>query len=117
MRRTLAIAWSLAILVACSIPGDDLPNVDLPLGPDKWVHAGLFFVLGALWLWAGARPRTVLLGGLAFAVGTELWQTALPIGRSGDPYDALADAAGLLLALGLWTYRQRRSNDRAPVGS
>ena len=115
MRRALAVAWSLAILAACSVPGEDLPDVDLPLSPDKWVHVGLFIGFGWLWLRAGARVGAVAVGGLAFAVGTEVWQSALPLGRSGDPLDALADAAGLALALGV--FRLRAGNVRAGSGS
>lgn len=117
MRRALAIAWSLAVLAAFSIPGDDLPQFGPAFAPDKWVHVGLFAVLGALWLRAGARPWAVFAGGVAFSVATEVWQTVLPIGRYGDPYDALADTAGLLLALGLAAYRQRRSDARVRAGS
>lgn len=115
MRRTLAALWSVAILAAISIPGDGLPRLDLPLSPDKWVHVALFLVFGWLWLWAGVRAGAVLAWGVAFAVGTEVWQGAVVPGRSGDPFDALADAAGVALAVGLWQWRV--GNVRAGAGS
>lgn len=115
MRRTAAALWSLAILTACSVPGNGLPKLNLPLSPDKWVHVGLFLVFGWLWLRAGARAGAVLAWGVAFAAATEVWQGAVIPGRSGDPFDALADAAGLVLAVGLW--RWRASNVPAGAGS
>ena len=114
MKRTLALAWSLAVFVACSIPGDDLPSTTfVPFSQDKWIHLIMFFGIG--WLWVRATPdrlRAVAVGGLAFAVGIEVWQAALPIGRSGDPLDALADAVGL--ALGMWIAVRLRRRPPAP---
>ena len=69
----------------------------LPL--DKLVHAAVF---GAV-LWTGVRaglrrgPLVAVL--LAHAVVSEVVQAALLPGRSGDPADVVADAAGVLLAV------------------
>ena len=103
-----AIAWTVAIGVACSLPGSTIPDSPV-LGVDKWVHAGLFLGFGALWsLAAPGRAWAVLAAGLAYAVAIEVWQGALPIGRSPDPYDALADAVGLVAGLGLAAWARRR---------
>lgn len=103
MRRfLLPVLWTLGILAACSIPGRELPAAPIA-GLDKVAHVVLFAGFG--WLWARALPArraawAGLLGaGLAYAVFTEWYQGLLPLGRSADPYDALADALGLVLGL------------------
>ena len=102
MKRRHALLWSLAVLAACSVPGSGIPEVSfLPLSHDKWIHAAMFAGIG--WLWLRAAPDrlwTIALGGVAFGLGIEVWQTALPIGRTADPLDALADIVGL--GVGLW---------------
>ena len=111
----LAIAWTVAILVACSLPGSSIPDSPvLPLSIDKWVHAVMFLGFGSLWLTAlPGRGWAVFAAGVAYAVAIEVWQAALPVGRSGDPYDALADVVGLMigLALAAWLHQRAASND------
>ena len=105
--RTLALAWTLAILVGCSLPGNAIPSSDW-LSFDKVLHLTAFVGFG--WLWLRAFPRaglTILLSGLLFAVGTEVYQHLMPIGRFFDPFDALADVLGLLLGLGVARWQQR----------
>lgn len=108
-RATLALGWALAILALCSIPGDEIADWEL-FSYDKLGHLAMFFGLG--WLWARAAPArlgAVVAGGLAFAAGTEVWQAVMPLGRSGDPFDALADAVGLGLgvAAAVWMHRRQ----------
>mgnify|MGYP006422377989 CR=1 FL=1 len=111
-RHTLALAvlWTLGILVALSFPTPDLPDASASLDLDKAAHAVLFAGLGVLWMRAlqpsGDTPRHAwtraagLLGaGLAFAALTEVYQAHLLTGRTGDPYDAVADGLGLLAAV------------------
>jgi VanZ family protein len=100
--RLLALGWTLAIVVACSIPGQELPDAPV-LGFDKLVHFASFAGYGWLWF-AALRQRSrrtwiVLISGIAFAILTEVYQHLMPIGRTGDPYDAVADIAGLLVGI------------------
>ncbi|MEO0557314.1 MAG: VanZ family protein [Bacteroidota bacterium] len=108
MRRVLpAIVLSLAVLALCSIPGTSLPQVRL-LTADKLAHLVMFAALG--WAWLRAFPDKVawvLTGGAAFAVFTEVWQHTLPIGRTGDPADAIADILGLAIAVVVWKIERR----------
>lgn len=116
-RRTgLAVAWSVLILVACSIPGSELPDSAL-LSHDKVGHFALFFGFGWLWLRvAPGRVGTVLAAGIGYAIGSEAWQAALPLNRSGDVYDVVADVAGLLagLAVRVWQTRGRSGAASGP---
>ncbi|MDZ4700139.1 MAG: VanZ family protein [Rhodothermales bacterium] len=111
----LAIGWTLGIMAACSIPGNDLPDLDIDLlRPDKIVHFSLFMGLG--WLWLRALPQklpyrfALVLGlGALYAIGTEVYQGLLPWDRTPDPLDAAANLIGLFTAAGVqhWIERKR----------
>ncbi|MHA6800662.1 VanZ family protein [Bounagaea algeriensis] len=76
-----------------------------PAGSDKAVHVALFAALAATGGWAGFRSRVLLSALTGYAVLSEVVQHVLPLGRTGDPADALADvcgmAAGWVLANGV----------------
>lgn len=107
----LAVLWTVAVLAACSIPGSQIEPLQFtPFALDKWAHAVLFFGFGVLW--TRAQPDKVwgiLLAGVAFGIAIEIWQGLLPIGRSPDPLDALADAVGLVAGVGLARALARRT--------
>jgi len=122
--RWMAVLWTAGIVVGISLPASSLSPMSPILSADKLVHFALFFVFGALWMRvlcppdeAGARSclrrgilRLFVLGGL-FAGGSELYQQVIPIRRMMDPYDAVANGAGLLVGMGLYTalvYRRDR---------
>ena len=109
--RGLAVTWTLAITVACLLPSQDLPELRfLPFSPDKFVHVGMFVGFGALWLAvAPRRAVAVAVAGVALGVGIEGLQGLLPVNRSPDPLDALADVVGLALGIGLARYVARRA--------
>lgn len=91
-----AIVWTLVILGLCSIPGDDMPK---DAGWDKLHHFGSFGILGALWYWAKPHPMWVIVGGIVYGFFIEVWQHIMPIGRTFDLYDALADAIGIIASI------------------
>ena len=98
LARAVFAALLVASLVSFLTPADDLadPGVD-----DKVMHALTFLVLTLSGALAGVRWRTLAAGLAAYAVGTEVLQHVLPIGRHGDPFDALADLVGTVLGLGV----------------
>ncbi len=107
-----AIAWTLLIVAACTIPGRDIPAVDIDLA-DKLAHFVLFFGYGWLWmraLTAPLRKRLIIVGvsGLLLAIGTELYQGVLPWERSPDPFDAIANTAGLGASVVIYVVRLSR---------
>lgn len=109
-RLIAAAAWTVLLLGACMIPGYwlHMSESKMPFGliqVDKVVHGVLFAGFGLLWFGVG-RSRTwlatIVAVGLALAVLTEVGQGLPAIARDPDPMDALADAAGLFAALGVF---------------
>lgn len=94
-----ALGWTIVMFVGCSIPGDGLPHAFT--SQDKLMHVGIFLLFGSLWYWAGYRLWVVLLAGIAYGLLIEVWQGVMPINRSFDLYDALADAVGTVIGVGL----------------
>lgn len=101
-----AVGWTLLILALCTVPGKELPEINI-ISIDKIGHFGIFAGFGWLWMRAyplsdlARRSRYVLLGGLAYAVLTEIYQGVMPFGREADLWDAAANAAGLLAGVGI----------------
>lgn len=78
---------------------------------DKWVHLGLFTLLGSLaariW-WGLGVFKTAVLWLVLLAVGTECLQHFIP-GRGASVADLMADVAGLALSGVAWRALQRRA--------
>lgn len=100
-----ATAVNLAVVFA---PQPDVPGQGVP-GLDKVVHVAVFAAVACTGLHAGARARWLVPVLLAHAVTSEVIQARLLPGRSGDPWDGVADAAGVALGYALfrWTARHR----------
>lgn len=111
----LALGWTLLIFAAISLPSSNLPSSQL-FEYDKVAHLVLFGGYGLSWMIAlrGTFLRRTLwtfLTGAVYAAATEWYQAAVLSGRQGDPYDALADLAGLAVGIAvalLWMRWRRR---------
>ena len=93
----LAIA---AVIAVCLMPPPALPP--LPDNSDKIEHFASYFLLafGAVQLFTrGQVLLMAALGLVALGIGIEIAQGALTSDRSADPYDALANAVGVLLGM------------------
>lgn len=102
-------------MAACLVPSAWLP-AESSTAPgqiphlDKFVHFGMFAAFAVLWRRAGQGTGwgwRVLVCGLCLAGATELAQGAPFIERDSDPWDALADAGGVVA--GLAAFRGFRS--------
>lgn len=108
----VAWLWTFLILLACTWPGKDIPAAPI-VGFDKIVHAGLFIVW--ITLWTSVYPKKAalfVLLGIAYGLGLEFYQQLLPFDRTFDWWDAVADAAGVLIGFAFKTividrYRHR----------
>lgn len=102
----LALAWFAAGLYALFFKPDN--GTPPPFAHfDKVAHFGLFF--GQFWLLAKLffsrnRPlshKTLFVVALLWALSSEVLQATLAVGRHGDVWDGVADAAGAACALWL----------------
>lgn len=109
--------WALLILVLCGIPGKDIPHISFLelLSFDKFVHAGIFFVLilftirGFLLQTTFAfLNKTAKITSLIFCVVygglLEVMQGTLFEERSADVYDFIANSFGCMIG---WLMYQR----------
>ncbi|MEV0793984.1 VanZ family protein [Kribbella sp. NPDC050459] len=103
--RVRVWAWRIAFVAAVALqlygvyaPREAGPHVGLPQ-VDKIAHCFLFAAVAFTGLKVGVPARWLLGALVANAVVSELVQHWLPQ-RDGDPFDTLADLAGV--ALGAW---------------
>lgn len=104
----LSLAWALLIFTLCAMPGRYVPSVSWleMLSFDKFVHAGIFFVLVSL-LGIAVRSHSqtpglfylyfllcVLYGG-----GLEIMQAKVFSERSADWYDVIANSFGCVVGV------------------
>lgn len=100
----MAIIWTVLIFIACLMPGNDVPDVHIPM-IDKYVHFIIFAGFSFLWLCtiknAGLRSGVIIFL-LSVATGylVELLQgSGITRGRSYDLMDVLADAIGGIIGV------------------
>lgn len=98
--RWLAISWTIIILIGCLTPHAELPGPILTLN-DKLMHVAIFVPFSLLWILSGFRLNSVLIAGCLFGALIELLQYVLPINRSADWIDLLADCIGTVVGAGL----------------
>jgi VanZ family protein len=112
--------WAFLILALCAMPGKDIPHVTWleAISFDKWVHAGVFFVLVILGLRGllhlrPARSRQnanllTLLPALCYGGLLEVLQGAVFVDRSADVFDFIANSFGCVMGVVLFWPIARR---------
>lgn len=116
-----AMLWALLILVLCGIPGRDIPHISFLelLSFDKFVHAGIFFVLivftirGFLLQTTFHRlhqsPKIIsLLICVTYGGALELMQDVVFDERSADIYDFIANSFGSISGLLLYQWTEKK---------
>lgn len=102
----------VCVILYGTLSGNPMGNTSLPAIPhiDKIIHAVMMGGLLATFAfdWQRANPDKNLTPSfmwaifgciLAFSIGDELLQGAIDNGRSGDPFDFLADCIGAAVAV------------------
>ncbi|QJD81217.1 VanZ family protein [Spirosoma rhododendri] len=92
-----AIGWTIIMFIGCSWPGESVP--ESLSNRDKLTHIAIFAAFGFLWRLAGQSTVKVLLAGILYGVLIEIWQGIMPINRSCDLADAVADTAGVCIGI------------------
>lgn len=103
---TFSVIWALIILALCSMPGRFIPSttwLEL-LSFDKFVHAGIFFVLVSLLgvsVEAHQQQKNLFFIYVALSVlyggALEIMQATVFSERSADLYDMIANSFGCLV--------------------
>ncbi|WP_461090187.1 VanZ family protein [Spirosoma gilvum] len=107
LSRWLAVIWTIIMLVGCLTPHKDIPT-GLIAWNDKLLHVLIFAPFTLLWLLAGFPAGRVLIAGILFGALIEALQYSLPINRSADWIDLLADSIGAAVGIGLvWLIPQK----------
>ena len=101
----LALTWTIIIFIGCSLPGKEIPKLDLFEHIDKVIHFSFFIVFFILWaIRYGVNFKTnliIFLCAMAYGFGLEFYQLHFVAGRSFDVWDGVADTAGALAGLAL----------------
>lgn len=113
--------WALLILVLCGIPGRDIPHISFLelLSFDKFVHAGIFFVLIVFTIRGfllqttfhkiQQSPKLIsFLICVTYGGALEIMQEAVFEERSADIYDFIANSFGCIVGLLLYTWTEKK---------
>jgi len=108
----LAVAYTIWLTTLSLIPLNNVPLPDVKFG-DKVVHFFLYFFLTIIWLFACPKLRTLkykfLFIVILWGILIEFLQEYMVYLRTGDVYDALANAVGALLGYILASYYLMRN--------
>lgn len=101
----LACVWTIVIFIGCSLPGNDLPKINVFDHFDKVVHFMFFLGFFLLWSFSGTFKNKLIIFILAilFGFGIEFYQKYFVAGRSFDVWDGIWDSLGALIGLILVT--------------
>ena len=113
--RALRVGFWLALAVQVYVLYLYVPSasgaVTIPHA-DKAVHAAIFAVPALVGVLSGLRPWLVGLVLLVHAPVSEVVQQVWIPGRSGEPWDVVADWAGVALAVAVAVALRRRDPSR-----
>jgi hypothetical protein len=128
LRVAAAVIWTLVILLLCWTPRFVMHKVEyesffrLP-SLDKLVHGVIFIILAILWLRVASSRRaiwTIIVGGFALGIISELGQLMPFVQRDANLFDMLTDWGGVLIGIAAapfvepWLARLERRLVRAP---
>ncbi len=104
-----ALWWS-AFVLACAAnlygvyaPSQPGPDLSFPYA-DKVAHVAVFAAVAWTGRTVGLRAILLAVVLILHAVTSEIVQGTVMAGRSGDPWDVVADLAGIGIGLGIWAW-------------
>lgn len=113
-RTTAHILWAVVVFGLHAMSSKSFPKISFweSLGPDKIVHAFMFFVGSALALFSGwGRLKSVMIW-ISAGVLLEYYQFFFTTDRSFDWFDVVADWFGVLSSLIIPNIKQRYFVDK-----
>jgi hypothetical protein len=113
--RTAAhILWAVVVFGLHAMSSKSFPKISFweNLGPDKIVHAFMFFIGSSLALFSGwGRLKSVMIW-ISAGVLLEYYQFFFTTDRSFDWFDVFCDGLGVLLANVYFLIKQNASVDK-----
>jgi VanZ family protein len=116
-----AMLWALLMLILCGIPGKDIPHISFLelLSFDKFVHAGIFFVLQLLtvrgFILQSTFPKLkklakfiALLICIVYGGALEIMQGTFFTDRSADIFDFIANTFGASMGWILYDWMENK---------
>ncbi len=106
----LFYGWLALIIIGCSLPGNEIPKVNVFDQFDKVVHYVFYFVLCILgYLHFGLSKKSIIAlatFSIVFSFIIEFYQLRLVAGRSFDVWDGIAGSCGALCSVYLYKFRK-----------
>jgi hypothetical protein len=98
---TAHILWAVVVFGLHAMPSKSFPKISFweNLGPDKIVHAFMFFIGSSLAVFSGMGRLKSAVIWICAGVLLEYYQFYFTTDRSFDWFDVLADSLGVMLAL------------------
>jgi len=113
-RYYILTAYLIFVSILFLLPGSAFPknNWLTQIHFDKWVHVGIFFILGHLISWSFNIKKTgsffITFFILAFyGIVVEVVQDQYVINRSFDVWDWVADMGGAIFSLVYWRWGKK----------
>jgi VanZ family protein len=116
-----AFLWAVVILILCALPGTYVPRLSFLdwLRPDKVIHLIMFGALSFLLMKGFVQQKNIItlnvhpklfavIFTIIYGIMIELLQEYIFIWRSGEIFDAIADALGAIIGLGFYNYWIKR---------
>ncbi len=98
--KICAILWTILIIIGCSLPGSDIPKLNLIEHFDKLVHFTFFFAFFILWYLYFHHKKHIIISliliSASFGFLIEWYQLHFVAGRSFDVWDGIADTIGAI---------------------
>ena len=108
-----AALWVAVLFLLSELQG---LSVGLPTGADKSAHGGLYLILGLSLAWGKWRTGSSVPGLLLLLIGVgygalDEWHQSFVPGRDSSAVDWVADGAGVMLGLVLFSRFSRRFSE------
>lgn len=113
--RTAAhILWAVVVFGLHAMSSKSFPKITLweNLGPDKIVHAVMFFCGTSLAIYSGWGKGKSVLVWICAGVFLEYYQFYFTTDRSFDWFDVFCDGLGVLLAIVYFSVKQKALVDK-----
>lgn len=109
-RTTAHILWAVVVFGLHAMSSKSFPKISFweNLGPDKIIHAIMFFIGSSLAVLSGMGRLKSAVIWISAGVLLEFYQFFFTTDRSFDWFDVVADATGVLLCFSL--FRKHYSN-------